>query len=66
MNVVVKLDMEQGYDRVSWIFLTKVLRQFGFSEIMIDRVWRLVSYNWYSVVLNGKTSGFFKSSRGLK
>lgn len=66
VNVVVKFDMEKTYDRVFWIFLTKVLRQFGFSEVIIDMVWRLVSNNWYIVVLNGKTHGFFKSTRGLK
>lgn len=38
VNVVVKLDMTKAYDRVSWIFLTKVLRQFGFSEVIIDMV----------------------------
>lgn len=58
--------MKKAYDKVSWIFLTKVLRIFEFSEILIDRVWRLVANNWYSVVLNGRSYGFFKSTRGLK
>lgn len=53
VNIIVK-DMEKAYDGVSWIFLTKVLRQFGFSEIIIGMIWRLLSNNWYSVVLNGK------------
>lgn len=66
MNVVLKLDMEKLYDRVSWIFLTKVLRRFGFLEIFIDMVWRLMSNNWYLVLINGKSFGFFKSSKGLK
>lgn len=65
-NVVVKLDTAKAYDRVFWIFLTKVLRKFGFSEFIIDIVWRLVSNNWYSVLVNGKAFEFFKSSRGLK
>ncbi|XP_049393529.1 uncharacterized protein LOC125857915 [Solanum stenotomum] len=34
--VVVKLDMTKAYDRVSWVFLTKVMRKFGFSEVIID------------------------------
>lgn len=66
MNIVVKLNMEKAYDRVSWIFLTKVLRQFGFSKVVIDMVWRLMVNNWYSVVINRKSYGFFKSTRGLK
>lgn len=66
INVVVKLDMTKAYDRVSWIFLTKVLREFGFSEVIIDMVWRLISSNWYSVLINGQSNGFFQSSRGLK
>lgn len=37
-NVVVKLYMTKAYDRVSWIFLTKVLRKFGFGEVIIDMV----------------------------
>lgn len=37
-NVVIKLDMEKAYDRVSWFFLTKVLRKFGFSETLIDMI----------------------------
>lgn len=65
-NVVVKLDMAKAYDRVSWTFLIKVLRKFGFSEVLIDMIWRLVANNWYSVLVNGISYGFFKSSRGLK
>lgn len=52
-NVVVKLDMAKAYDRVSWVFLSMVLRNFGFYETLIDLVWRLLSNNWYSVLING-------------
>lgn len=64
--MVVKLDMAKAYDRVSWFFLIKVMRRFGFTEKIIDMVWRLISNNWYSVLVNGNSYGFFSSSRGLK
>lgn len=37
-NVVVKLDMAKAYDRVSWFYLIKVMRRFGFFETIIDWV----------------------------
>lgn len=64
-NVVVKLEMTKAYNRVSEIFLTRVLRKFGFLKVMIDTVWRLISKNWYSVLVNGQSYGFFQSTRGL-
>lgn len=63
-NVVVKLDMAKAYDRVLWIFLTKVLRKFGFSERIVDMVWRLISNNWYSILVNGISHGFLGRQEG--
>lgn len=64
--MVVKLDMAKAYDRVSWIYLTKVMRRIGFEQRMIDITWRLISNNWYSILLNEQLYGFFPSSRGVK
>ncbi|XP_075109126.1 uncharacterized protein LOC142180920 [Nicotiana tabacum] len=64
-NVVIKLDMMKAY-RLSWLFLTKILRKMGFSERFIGWVFGLVSNNWYSVLINGQPHGFFKSTRGVK
>ncbi|XP_070042708.1 uncharacterized protein [Nicotiana tomentosiformis] len=38
----------------------------GFDEKIIDMVYRLVSNNWYSVLLNGQATSFIKSTRGVK
>ncbi|XP_027183778.1 uncharacterized protein LOC113782066 [Coffea eugenioides] len=65
-NVVLKLDMAKAYDRVSWFYLIRVLRKFGFGERFIDMVWRLVSNVWFSVMINGAAYGFFKSNRDLR
>lgn len=45
-NVVIKIEMAKAYDRISWLFLTKVLRQMRFAEGFIDMIFRLVSNNW--------------------
>ena len=65
-NAVLKLDMAKAFDRVSWPFLMSILRAFGFGEQWIDRIWRLVSSNHFSLLINGESKGFFNSSRGLR
>nr|XP_027120329.1 uncharacterized protein LOC113737276 [Coffea arabica] len=65
-NLMLKLDMEKAYDRVEWPFLLFMLRKFGFAEQVVDIFFRLVSNNWFSVLVNGEAAGFFKSSRGVR
>lgn len=50
--MVLKLDMAKTYDRMSWLFILKVLQQFGFEERLVDMVWRLLSNYWYSIIVN--------------
>lgn len=65
-NVLLKLDMAKAYDRMTWFFILKTLRQFGFDERFVDMIWRILSNNWYSLIINGQVEGFFNSSRGVK
>lgn len=64
--MVIKLDVAKAYDRVYWFFLIKVLKKMGFSNGFVDIIWRLISNNWYSVLINGQSHGFFHSTRGVK
>lgn len=52
-NVVIKLDMVKGYDRVSWAYSFLVLRRIGFGKILIKRVWINMINNSYYIVING-------------
>ncbi|XP_070025171.1 secreted RxLR effector protein 78-like [Nicotiana sylvestris] len=65
-NVIMNLDMTKAYDRLSWLFLTKVLRRMGFTEKFIGMVFGIVLNNWYSILIIGQAHGFFKSSMGVE
>ncbi|XP_042016203.1 uncharacterized protein LOC121764212 [Salvia splendens] len=65
-NVALKLDMAKAYDRVQWDFLLKVIRCMGFPESWVGMIERCVGSCWFSILVNGAPSGFFKSTRGLR
>ncbi|XP_042003915.1 uncharacterized protein LOC121752889 [Salvia splendens] len=65
-NMALKLDMAKAYDRVQWPFLLKVLRKMGFTEKWVGMIERCINSCWFSVLLNGTSAGFFKSTRGLR
>lgn len=65
-NVVIKLAMTKAYDRVDWSFLIRVVQKKGFNGRFLDKIWRVVANNWYSILINGQAHGFFHSTIGVK
>ncbi|KAJ1272904.1 hypothetical protein BS78_06G238600 [Paspalum vaginatum] len=61
-GLVLKLDYEKAYDRVSWDFLFEVLSSRGFSDTWISWIKSLVMGGSVGVVLNGEDSPFFKTN----
>ncbi|XP_077222175.1 uncharacterized protein LOC143856017 [Tasmannia lanceolata] len=58
--------MEKAYDRVEWDCFDYLLRRMGFGSRWRGWIRKCVSSAWFSILINGSSNGFFKSSRGLR
>jgi hypothetical protein len=65
-GLIIKLDYEKAYDRVSWNFLFEILSSRGFSGRWINWIKCLVKGGYVGVNLNGEESAFFKPGKGLR
>lgn len=65
-NMVMKLDMLKAYDRLSWEFLNKIMKAFGFFDSWCDLVARTINNCHYSILINGKAASFFIASHGIR
>ena len=60
-----KLDIEKAYDHVEWSFLFSIMSMMGFGGKWIRWMKWCISTISLSILVNGSSSGFFQSSRGL-
>jgi hypothetical protein len=51
--VLLKLDFEKAYDRVSWDFLREVLLRKGFEPVITHRIMQLVTGGQIAISING-------------
>ena len=65
-DILCKLDIEKAYDQISWNFLFTVLQQMGFGIKWISWIKWCITTASFSVLVNGSSIGFFRSSRGLR
>lgn len=64
--LVVKIDMEKGYDKVSWPFLMAVMKCFDFCDQWRKWIYQYISTVSFSVLINGAPFDFFRPSCGLQ
>jgi len=64
--MLIKLDMENAFDRVNHSFLIKVLLSFGFSPHFVQLINACIDNPWISPLFNGRPSNFFQARRGIR
>ncbi|KAM7490623.1 hypothetical protein LguiA_033544 [Lonicera macranthoides] len=65
-GVVFKIDFEKAYDHINWDFLDFLLDKKGFGRRWRSWIRGCLSSVNFSVMINGKASGLFGASRGLR
>jgi len=65
-GMIIQLDIEKSYDKLSWAYIREVLIAFGFDHDWIRWVMTIVTTPSFSILLNGSPSTTFKPSRGLR
>jgi hypothetical protein len=63
--MVIKIDMENAFDRVKHSFLFEVLNKFGFNHSFISSIGAYITTPWISPLINGRLAPFFQDKRGL-
>jgi hypothetical protein len=65
-GVILKLDFEKAYDRVSWHFLFDMLKDRNFDPLWINWIQKIVVGGSLGILVNGEESSFFKPGKGLR
>jgi hypothetical protein len=65
LGMVIKLDMDNAFDRVKHSFLLSLLKAYGFYDLFISLIKACIGSPWIPPLINGHPSQFFKASRGL-
>jgi len=65
-GMIMQLDIDKAYDKPNWIYIKKVLINFGFDHNWVRWVLALVTSSSFSILVNRSPSETFIPSRGLR
>src|SRR4051812_36058427 len=64
--MVLKIDMEKAFDRMSWKFIDDTLREVHIPEKMIESIMLIISTSQCRLLWNGEVTDIIKPSRGFR
>ena len=65
-GMLLKIDLSKAFDSISWEYLQKILKAFGFAPLWIRWINNLLSPSFFTILINGIPSPTFRPSRGIK
>lgn len=64
--IVIKIDLEKAYDRISWSFLRQMLELAQLPTKLINVIMKCQTMGRMDLTMNGSSAGKFMPSRGIK
>ena len=64
--IAAKLDMSKAYDRVEWCYLKGIMLKLRFARRWVYMIICCVKSVSYSIMVNGRPSGYITPIRGLR
>ena len=64
--MLIKLDIEKAYDKLSWQYMNNSLEAFGFRREWVEWIMNLVSTSVFSIFMNGSLMILFNASWGIR
>jgi hypothetical protein len=65
-GMIIQIDLEKAYDKISWHYMVKTLEAFDFVQHWIKWIVSLVSMTSYSLLINGALAKPLWPSRGIR
>lgn len=65
-SMILNMDLNKAYDRVSWSFTRKVLITIGLPNLWIHLIMECITYVTYSVIVNEEAINLIKPKAGLR
>lgn len=62
----IKVDLKKAYDSINRAFVTHILISMGFPDKWVNIIDNIISTPMFSIIVNGESHGYFKSSNGLR
>lgn len=65
-NMMIKIDLEEAFDRLEWSFIRLSLQHLRFPLALINLIMSCVTTSSISILINGTPIPFFQPSRGIR
>lgn len=65
-KAMLKVDIHKAFDSVKWDFIISIFHGMGMPRKFLSWIFECISSASFTVSVNGVSSGFFKSTKGLR